>query len=156
VSARNAERASEGVAIRAADAELAMVRMGEMSPDLRGCAVLDAGGEALAASGDRERWAAAGAELLAAADAAGGEPVIQAHVATEDGEAFAVREGDLAMVAVADRFTLASLMLFDMRTVLRDLASGGGIPDRRAPHPSEVAATPPDPSASTAPPEGSS
>lgn len=127
-----------------------------MSPDLRGCAVLDARGEALAASGDPERWAAAGAELLAAADAAGGEPVIQAHVATEDGEAFAVREGDLAMVAVADRFTLASLMLFDMRTVLRDLASGGGIPDRRAPHPAEVAATPPDPSTPPAPQEGPS
>ena len=37
-------------------------------------------------------------------------------------EAFAVREGDLAMVAVTERFTLASLMIFDMRAVLRDLA----------------------------------
>jgi hypothetical protein len=36
------------------------------------------------------------------------------------------------MVAVTERFTLASLMLFDMRTVLRDLASGNGVPDRRA------------------------
>jgi hypothetical protein len=42
-------------------------------------------------------------------------------VATEDGEAFAVRHEDLAMVAVAERFTLASLMIFDMRAVLRDL-----------------------------------
>jgi hypothetical protein len=30
------------------------------------------------------------------------------------------------MVAVADRFTLASLMIFDMRAVLRDLARGVG------------------------------
>jgi hypothetical protein len=30
------------------------------------------------------------------------------------------------MVAVADRFTLASLMIFDMRAVLRDLAREGG------------------------------
>jgi hypothetical protein len=30
------------------------------------------------------------------------------------------------MVAVAERFTLASLMIFDMRAVLRDLAKGGG------------------------------
>jgi hypothetical protein len=60
-------------------------------------------------------------------------------VATEAGEAFAVRQSGLAMVAVADRFTLASLMLFDMRTVLRDLASGEGVPDRRKPHPRELA-----------------
>ena len=67
----------------------------------------------------------AGAALLEAADAAGGEPAAQVHVATEDGEAFAVRHGGLAMVAVADRFTLASLMIFDMRAVLRDLAGSG-------------------------------
>src|SRR2546423_117053 len=45
-----------------------------MSPDLHGCAVLDAEGRALAASGDPESWAGAGAALLAAADAAGGRP----------------------------------------------------------------------------------
>ena len=61
-------------------------------------------------------------------------------MATEDGEAFAVRDGDLAMVAVTERFTLASLMLFDMRTVLRDLVSGNGVPDRRAPAPVPEAA----------------
>jgi hypothetical protein len=42
-------------------------------------------------------------------------------VATEDGEAFAVRLEELAMVAVTERFTLASLVIFDMRAVLRDL-----------------------------------
>ena len=107
-----------------------------MSPDLRGCAVLGADGTALASSGGTG-WERAGAGFLAAADAADGERAVQAHVATEDGEAFAVREGSLAMVAVAERFTLSSLMLFDMRTVLRDLASGNGIPDRRAPGPAE-------------------
>jgi hypothetical protein len=103
-------------------AEAAVARLGEMSPDLRGCAVLDADGRALAASGDPERWAAAGSALLAAADAAGKEPAGHVHVATEDGEAFAVRHAGLAMVAVAERFALASLMIFDMRAVLRDLA----------------------------------
>jgi hypothetical protein len=33
------------------------------------------------------------------------------------------------MVAVAERFTLASLMLFDMRAVLRDLAAALGAPE---------------------------
>ena len=36
----------------------------------------------------------------------------------------AVRHGELAMVVVSERFALASLMLFDMRTALRDLAAG--------------------------------
>ena len=119
-------------AAEAAEAEVAVARMREMSADLRGCAILGADGRVLAATGDRELWGVAAAELLAAADSARGEPIARVHVATADGEAFALREGGLAMVAVADRFALASLMLFDMRAVLRDLAaasadgSGGG------------------------------
>ena len=124
----------ERPAPKAADAELAVARMAEMSVDLRGCAVLDRDGAELASSGG-SGWARAGAAFLEAADSTDGEPAVQVHVATEDGEAFAVREGGLLMVAVAERFTLASLILFDMRTVLRDLASGNGIPDRRAPAP---------------------
>ena len=93
-----------------------------MSADLRGCALLDSAGRVLAATGEAERWQAAASDLLAAADEAGDEPASHVHVATEDGEAFAVREGGLAMVAVTERFTLASLMIFDMRAVLRDLA----------------------------------
>jgi hypothetical protein len=76
-----------------------------------------------AASGDVEGWGEAGRELIAAADAAGGEPVAHAHVATGDGEAFCVRESGLVAVAVTERFALASLMLFDMRITLRELAA---------------------------------
>jgi hypothetical protein len=107
---------------RPAAAVAAVARLEEMSSDLRGCAILDPEGRALAASGEPERWADAGAALIRAADAAGGEPASHVHVATEDGEAFAVRHAGLAIVAVAERFTLASLMIFDLRTVLRDLA----------------------------------
>ena len=49
-------------------------------------------------------------------------PVEQIHIATEQGEVFAVRAGGFVAVAVAERFALASLMLFDMRAVLRELA----------------------------------
>src|SRR3954451_9959587 len=94
-----------------------------MSVDLRGCAILAGDGRVLAAGGDVNRLGAAGAEFLAAADSSRDEPVARVHVATSDGEAFGLREAGLAMVAVADRFTLASLMLFDMRAVLRDLAA---------------------------------
>ena len=119
MTSANSERAVDEPA-----AQAAVGRLGEMSPDLRGCAILDSAGHALAASGEPERWASAGTDLLAAADAAGDEPAEHVHVATEDGEAFALRHEGLAMVAVADRFTLASLMIFDMRAVLRDLVRG--------------------------------
>ena len=92
-----------------------------MSADVRGGVILGAEGAPLAASGDSDRWPDAAREMLAAADAAAGEPVTHAHVGTEDGEAFAVRSAGFAMVVAAERFTLASLVLADMRAVLRDL-----------------------------------
>jgi hypothetical protein len=100
-------------------------RMRDMSADLRGCAVLGPGGEVLAASGERERWQEHCAVLLGTADLAGPDPASYLHVATEDGEVFALRHAGLAMVAVSERFALASLMMFDMRMVLRDLAGAG-------------------------------
>ncbi|HSI79553.1 MAG TPA: hypothetical protein VK919_02770 [Solirubrobacterales bacterium] len=100
-------------------AEAAIDRLQGMADDVRGCAILDPEGAVLAASGPRERWGLAASGLLAAADAAAGEPATEVHVATEEGEAFAVRERGFAIVAAAERFTLASLMLTDMRAVLR-------------------------------------
>jgi predicted regulator of Ras-like GTPase activity (Roadblock/LC7/MglB family) len=103
-------------------AEAALAFLSEMSPDLRGAAILGAGGEVLAASGDEpERWGEDAAVLFAAADAAEGISVEQVHIATEQGEVFAIRNEGLAAVAVTDRFALASVMLFDMRSVLREL-----------------------------------
>jgi predicted regulator of Ras-like GTPase activity (Roadblock/LC7/MglB family) len=107
-----------------ADAAAALARFEEMSADLRGAAIVDSKGAVLAATGERERWRDVAGELLAAADAVAPGQAARAHVGTEDGEAFAVRQGELAIVAVAERFTLASLMLFDMRAVLRDAATG--------------------------------
>ena len=94
-----------------------------MSPDLRGAALLGSDGEVLAASGEEpERWREDAAALFAAADGAEGTAVEQVHIATEQGEVFAVRNAGLAAVTVTDRFALASLMLFDMRSTLRRLA----------------------------------
>ncbi|HKH41833.1 MAG TPA: hypothetical protein VKA41_08245 [Solirubrobacterales bacterium] len=105
------------------DADGAVEYLEEVSRELRGCAILTDEGEVLAASGDPEPWGEAAHELIAAADAAGGEPVAHAHVATGDGEAFCVREGPFVAVAVTERFTLASLMIFDIRIALRRLAA---------------------------------
>lgn len=96
-----------------------------MSPDLRGAAIIGPGGEAIAATdGEPGRWSEDAAALFAAADGAEGEPVEQLHIATEQGEVFAVRNAGLAAISVTDRFALASLMLFDLRSALRQLASG--------------------------------
>lgn len=115
--------AERGVQTSAAQAAVAY--LGEISPELRGCAILDASGALLAASGpDGERWRAAALELLSAADKAGEEPVAHAHVATADGEVFCVRQDGLIAVAVTERFVLASLMFFDLRAALRDLLAG--------------------------------
>jgi hypothetical protein len=106
-------------------AEAALAFLTEMSPDLRGAAVLGPEGEVLAATGEElERWGEDGAALLAAADAAEEVPVGQVHIATEQGEVFAIRHEGLAAVAVTERFALASLLLFDMRSMLRGLTKG--------------------------------
>jgi hypothetical protein len=103
----------------------AVSHLEKISPEMRGCAILDSGGRVLAASDDGEGWDKAAAELLAAADAAGDASAERVHVGTGDGEVFCVRHGDLVGVAVAERFVLSSLMVFDMRTVLRELAESG-------------------------------
>jgi predicted regulator of Ras-like GTPase activity (Roadblock/LC7/MglB family) len=103
----------------------ALAYLTEMSPDLRGGAILTGDGTVLAASGHLDRWREDVATLLDVADRAGAEPVEQLHIATEQGEVFALRHEGLAAVAVTERLALASLLFFDMRAVLRDLAAGG-------------------------------
>jgi hypothetical protein len=105
----------------AADAAVALARLEAMSADVRGAVILGPEGSALAASGDEDAWGEVGREMLAAADAAAGEPVTHAHVGTEDGEVFAVRQGPIAIVGTAERFALTSLLFSDARAVLRDL-----------------------------------
>lgn len=107
-------------------ARAAVTRVSALSPDLRGCAVLDSDRVVLAASGDREAWGSAATAFLEAADAAGPGPAAEAHVATEDGEAFAVCDHGLAMVAIAEPLALGELTLFDMRAALGDLAAQAG------------------------------
>jgi hypothetical protein len=104
------------------DADGAVAYLEEVSPEMRGCAILSEAGGTLAASGDLEAWGDAARQLIEAGDAVGGEPSAHTHVATGDGEVFTVREGGLVGVAVTERFVLASLMVFDLRSALRDLA----------------------------------
>lgn len=109
-----------------ADAEAALSFLTEMSPDLRGGAILAGDGTVLAASGDAAAWAEEAVTLLRVADAAGDEPVEQIHVATQAGEVYALRAHGFAAVAVTERFTLSSLTFFDLRSALRELAKASG------------------------------
>jgi predicted regulator of Ras-like GTPase activity (Roadblock/LC7/MglB family) len=106
-------------------AEGALAYLTEMSPDLRGAAILDSAGAVLAATSEPSRWREDAAALLGVSDRAGEEPVRQVHVATEQGEVFAVRHAGLTALVVSERFALASLMFFDMRSVLRELTQKG-------------------------------
>jgi predicted regulator of Ras-like GTPase activity (Roadblock/LC7/MglB family) len=115
-------------ALPADSAAAALAYLSEMSPDLRGAAILAADGSVLAASGDPDRWGEDAAALFAVADAAEGAAVEQVHVATEQGEVFALRTEGLAAVVVAERFALASLLFFDMRSTLRQLAAADSAP----------------------------
>ncbi len=103
------------------DPAAAVAYLEEISPEMRGCAILDPAGGVLAASGEKGEWAGPARELLEAADAATGEPAAHAHIATGEGEVFCVRHRDLVAVAVAERFVLSSLMAFDLRAVLREI-----------------------------------
>jgi predicted regulator of Ras-like GTPase activity (Roadblock/LC7/MglB family) len=103
----------------------ALAYLTEMSPDLRGGAIFGSDGAVLAASDRPERWREDAGTLFEVADKADDEPAEQIHIATEQGEVFALRHAGLAAVAVTERFALASLVFFDMRSVLRDLAAGG-------------------------------
>jgi hypothetical protein len=113
-------QASDAVSGDAAEAALAY--LSEMSSDLRGAAILGPGGTVLAASDRPDRWREDAAALFEVADRAGGEPVEQIHLGTEQGEVFALRHAGLGAVAVTERFALASLTFFDLRSLLRDLA----------------------------------
>jgi predicted regulator of Ras-like GTPase activity (Roadblock/LC7/MglB family) len=118
-----ADGADTGAMAPGEAAERALAFLEEMSPDLRGAAILDASGGVLAATDEAERWGEDAGALLAIADRAGAEPAEQVHIGTEQGEVFAVRHAGLVAVAVTERFALASLLFFDMRSILRDLAA---------------------------------
>jgi hypothetical protein len=112
-----------GSSDRTESAARVLEELAELEPELRGAAIIGPGGTTLAVRSEDPGWAGDAIALLGAVDAAGVREVDSAHIATEQAEVFVVREGDLALVAVTERFVLASLTGFDMRMSLRDLAA---------------------------------
>lgn len=105
-------------------AERVLDNLAELEPELRAAAILDADGRALASTRTGADWLAAANDLLNSVDSARERPVDSAHLATETAEIFIVRHESLSLVAVTERFVLASLTSFDLRMALRDVIAG--------------------------------
>ena len=110
--------------------DLALAYLGELSTDIRAAAVLDESGAVAAHSGFDEDGADQVRELVVdlyrhAAEAADGSAPDQVEVALPEGSVFALRDHGWTLAVVAGRFALSSLMFFDLRMVIRDLAGIG-------------------------------
>ena len=108
-------------------ADRVVAELHQSSADLRGCALVE-GERVVAAStpGDPAAWGELAERLWSAADAGAGGPASQIHVGTEGGELFAVRDGELSVLVVSERFALGSLVFCDMRAALRELSRDRG------------------------------
>jgi hypothetical protein len=94
--------------------QLALDYLRELSADIRSGVVLDPEGALLAGP---EHLADAARDLLAGAPEAE-----ELHVSTADGAVFAARSAEHALVVVCGRLALPSLIRYDLRLVLADLA----------------------------------
>ena len=99
--------------------ELAVDYLRELSADIRAVAVLTREGEPLA--GVPEVAEAARRLLTAVPDAVESEVTIGGG-----GVVHAARSDEHAVVAVCGRYALASLIRYDLKIVLAELAAGGG------------------------------
>jgi predicted regulator of Ras-like GTPase activity (Roadblock/LC7/MglB family) len=110
------------------DPEHAIADLLEISSQVEAAVLVGPGGEALAASVPPERaarLAGAAARLLEAASvAAGGSAPAQLEAATRTGSVFVVRDGGRTLAATTEPGPTAGLVLYDLRTCLRQLADG--------------------------------
>jgi len=92
-----------------------------ISTDVRACALLDAEGRLVSVDTAHESEGEALADLAqqllerAATD--------QVEVSTGAGIVYALRSGEWTLAVVAGRFALSSLVFFDMRQALQELAA---------------------------------
>jgi predicted regulator of Ras-like GTPase activity (Roadblock/LC7/MglB family) len=110
------------------DPEQAIADLMEISSQVEAAVLVGPGGEALAASVPPERaarLAGAAARLLDAASVAvGGNTPAQLEAATRTGSVFVVRDGGRTLAATTEPGPPAGLVLYDLRTCLRQLADG--------------------------------
>jgi predicted regulator of Ras-like GTPase activity (Roadblock/LC7/MglB family) len=109
--------------------ELALQYLGELSTDIKASLVSSADGRNVAASltgeqGDRLRELTQ--TLFERADVVDDRPVTQVEVSTGEGVVYAVRDERWTIAVVSGRYSLSSLMFYDLRNVLGDLEGRTG------------------------------
>jgi hypothetical protein len=108
---------------------LALERLGELSTDLRAAVILDATRSLAAYDPDDaelgEHLRELTVEMLERAQGADGEGAAELEVSTPAGSVFVVAAGGWSAAVVAARFTLSSLMRYDLRRTLLDLGEAG-------------------------------
>lgn len=119
---------SDAASTPALTPDLALAYLGELSTDIRAAAVLDDGGTVAAQTGFDEGKADEVQELVAelfrnAQETAGGAAAPdQFEVSLPDGSVYALRDHGWTLAVIAGRYALSSLMFYDLRMVVRDLA----------------------------------
>lgn len=112
----------------ASTSEPALRRLAERSPEVRAAIVLAEDGSLAAVEpGDEglgERLRELTLAMIEGADGAEGDPPAEIEVATPAGAVYVVREG-ATLTVVAGRFSLSSLLRYDVRAALADLDRGG-------------------------------
>ncbi|MCB0875059.1 MAG: hypothetical protein KDB46_02590 [Solirubrobacterales bacterium] len=109
-----------GAAMDEPRAEAIAAELIEESAGLRSCALIGPGGEVLAATAAND-WAEQSSRIWEAASDPDRPPPVHVHVGIDGGEVFAVRGEHASAIGIADRFSLASLVLCDLRDALRRL-----------------------------------
>jgi predicted regulator of Ras-like GTPase activity (Roadblock/LC7/MglB family) len=114
------------------DAEQAIADLMEISSQVEAAVLVGPAGEAIAASVPPERAAriaGAAARLLDAASTTAGGTPLQLEAATRGGSVFVVREADRTIAATTGPDPTTGLVLYDLRTCLRQLAEGAPEPE---------------------------
>jgi predicted regulator of Ras-like GTPase activity (Roadblock/LC7/MglB family) len=119
------------------DPEQAIADLTEISSQVEAAVLVGPTGDVLAASVPPEcaaRIAAAAAQLVEGATAAaGGSTPAQLEAATRAGSVFVVRDGDRTLAATTDPGPTTGLVLYDLRTCLRQLADDTAEPEPTPP-----------------------
>jgi hypothetical protein len=105
--------------------ERALERLRELSTDVHAAVLLGPAGEVSAtpAGAPAKELAQIVGELMERADSAAEGPLEELEVTTPAGAVFAARRDGWTLAAVTERAALASLMLFDIRSVMADLGT---------------------------------
>jgi phytoene dehydrogenase-like protein len=109
----------------AVEPDAALTELSELSSQVATVAVLDEGGNVVAATGNGPLLAGVAAELLAAgAELHAGSPVTRVQVTLRDGGVTVVREGARTAIATTAPDASPGLVLYDLRTLLHRIGGG--------------------------------